>query len=68
MSKRVSKEPKVIIRDGKPVSVILPIKEYGELIKRLGDADHCVFEEAAEQTTVFPSAVRIPCRTQQGRC
>ena len=34
MSKRVSKEPEVIVRDGKPVSVILPIKEYEELLER----------------------------------
>jgi PHD/YefM family antitoxin component YafN of YafNO toxin-antitoxin module len=43
MSKRVSKEPEVIIRDGKPVSVILPIKEYEELLERLEDADDVAY-------------------------
>ena len=39
MSKRTSKEPEVIVRDGKPVSVILPIQEYEELLERLEDAE-----------------------------
>ena len=32
-------EPEVITRKGKPVSVIIPIKEYQELIERLEDAE-----------------------------
>ena len=43
MSKRVSKEPEVIVRDGKPVSVILPINEYEELLERLEDADDIAY-------------------------
>jgi PHD/YefM family antitoxin component YafN of YafNO toxin-antitoxin module len=31
-------EPEVVLRRGKPVSVILPIKEYEELLERLEDA------------------------------
>lgn len=30
-------EPEVITRKGKPVSVIIPIKEYEELLERLED-------------------------------
>ncbi len=43
MRKRVSKEPEVIVRDGKPVSVILPIKEYEELLERLEDAEDIAY-------------------------
>lgn len=43
MSKRVSKEPEMIVRDGKPVSVILPIKEYAEMLERLKDADDIAY-------------------------
>lgn len=43
MSKRVSKEPEVIVRDGKPVSVILPIKDYEELLERLEDAEDVAY-------------------------
>lgn len=33
------REPDVITRRGKPVPVILPIKEYQEIVERLEDAD-----------------------------
>jgi hypothetical protein len=32
-------EPEIVTRKGKPVSVILPIKAYEELLERLEDAD-----------------------------
>jgi prevent-host-death family protein len=31
-------EPQIITKKGKPVSVILPIKQYQEMIERLEDA------------------------------
>ena len=31
-------EPEIITKKGKPVSVILPIKQYQELLERLEDA------------------------------
>lgn len=31
-------EPEIVTRNGKPVSVILPIKKYQEMIERLEDA------------------------------
>ena len=34
-----SAEPEIITRSGKPVSVILPIKQYEELIERAEDAE-----------------------------
>jgi len=32
-------EPEIITRKGKPVSVILPIKTYNEILERLEDAE-----------------------------
>ncbi|MBN8247858.1 MAG: type II toxin-antitoxin system Phd/YefM family antitoxin [Verrucomicrobia bacterium] len=32
-------EPELVFRGGKPVSVILPIKDYQELIERAEDAE-----------------------------
>ena len=33
--KRANTEPEIVTRNGKPVSVILPIKQYQEMIERL---------------------------------
>lgn len=32
-------EPEIVTRNGKPVSVILPIKDYREIMERLEDVD-----------------------------
>lgn len=32
-------QPEIVIKNGKPVSVILPIAAYGELLERLEDAE-----------------------------
>ena len=37
--KAALREPEVVTKNGKPVSVILPIKEYQEMIERLEDAE-----------------------------
>ena len=36
--KAVLSEPEIVTRHGKPVSVILPIKDYKELLERVEDA------------------------------
>ena len=36
--KTANAEPEIVTRNGKPVSVILPIKKYQEMIERLEDA------------------------------
>lgn len=36
--KATHREPEIVTRSGKPVSVILPIKEYEELLERAEDA------------------------------
>ena len=33
-------EPEIVTRNGKPVSVILPIKDYKELLERAEDRDY----------------------------
>lgn len=37
--KTLMAEPEIVTRKGKPVSVILPIEEYEELLERLEDAE-----------------------------
>jgi PHD/YefM family antitoxin component YafN of YafNO toxin-antitoxin module len=37
--KGILREPEIVTRNGKPVSVILPIKDYEELLERLEDAE-----------------------------
>ena len=32
-------EPEIVTRNGKPVSVIVPIKDYEELLERVEDAE-----------------------------
>jgi PHD/YefM family antitoxin component YafN of YafNO toxin-antitoxin module len=42
-------EPEMITRRGKPVSVILPIKEYKELLERAEDASDVAWLKRARQ-------------------
>ncbi|MEI9960650.1 MAG: type II toxin-antitoxin system prevent-host-death family antitoxin [Limisphaerales bacterium] len=42
-------EPEIITRKGKPVSVILPIKEYQELLERAEDAEDTAWLKRARQ-------------------
>jgi prevent-host-death family protein len=37
--KAANSEPEIVTKNGKPVSVILPIKKYQEMIERLEDAE-----------------------------
>jgi len=39
MSKATLPEPEIVTRKGKPVSVIIPIKDYEELLERVEDAE-----------------------------
>ena len=36
---KANAEPEIVTRNGKPVSVILPIKKYQEMLERLEDAE-----------------------------
>ncbi|HEY5296857.1 MAG TPA: type II toxin-antitoxin system prevent-host-death family antitoxin [Verrucomicrobiae bacterium] len=42
-------EPEIVTRKGKPVSVILPIKEYQELLERVEDAEDVAWLKRARQ-------------------
>ena len=43
-------EPEIVTRKGKPVSVILPIKAYEELLERLEDAEDVAWLKRARKT------------------
>jgi len=36
---KANAEPEIVTKNGKPVSVILPINEYQEMLERLADAE-----------------------------
>jgi hypothetical protein len=42
-------EPEIVTRKGKPVSVILPIKDYEELLERAEDADDIAWLKKARR-------------------
>jgi len=42
-------EPEIVTRKGKPVSVILPIKDYEELLERAEDAEDVAWLKRARQ-------------------
>ncbi len=43
-------EPEIVTRKGKPVSVILPIRAYEELLERLEDAQDVAWLKRARKT------------------
>ena len=43
-------EPEIVTRKGKPVSVIIPIKDYEELLERVEDADDVGWLKRARKT------------------
>jgi len=42
-------EPEIVTRKGKPVSVILPIKDYEELLERVEDAEDVAWLKRARR-------------------
>lgn len=42
-------EPEIVTRNGKPVSVIIPIKKYEEMLERLEDAEDRKWLERARR-------------------
>jgi hypothetical protein len=42
-------EPEIVMRKGKPVSVILPIKEYEELLERAEDVEDITWLKKARR-------------------
>ena len=44
-----SREPEIVTRKGKPVSVIIPIKEYEELLERAEDGEDVAWLKRARK-------------------
>ncbi len=42
-------EPEIVTRKGKPVSVIIPIKDYEELLERVEDTDDVAWLKRARR-------------------
>ncbi len=42
-------EPEIVTKNGKPVSVILPIKQYREMMERLEDAEDVAWLKKARR-------------------
>lgn len=42
-------EPEIVTRKGKPISVIISIKDYEELLERVEDADDAVWLKRARR-------------------
>lgn len=42
-------EPEIVTKKGKPVSVILPIKDYNEIMERLEDAEDVSYLKKARR-------------------
>ena len=47
--KAILAEPQIVMRKGKPVSVIIPIKEYLELVERAEDAEDVAWLKRARR-------------------
>lgn len=47
--KAAAAEPEIITKNGKPVSVILPIKRYQEIMERLEDAEDVAWLKKARR-------------------
>jgi len=47
--KEAKAEPEIITRNGRPVSVILPIKRYEELLERAEDAEDAAWLKKARK-------------------
>ena len=47
--KATAAEPEIVTRNGKPVSVIIPIKVYEELLERVEDAEDIAWLKQARK-------------------
>jgi prevent-host-death family protein len=47
--KAANSEPEIVTKNGKPVSIILPIKKYQEMIERLEDAEDVAWLKKARK-------------------
>lgn len=47
-----NREPEIVTRDGKPVAVIVPIKDYEELLERAEDGEDVAWLKRARRKKV----------------
>ena len=47
--KAAMSEPEIVTRKGKPVSVIIPLKDYKELLERVEDSDDVAWLKRARR-------------------
>ena len=47
--KAINREPEIVTRNGKPVSVIIPLKDYQELLERAEDAEDVAWLKRARK-------------------
>jgi PHD/YefM family antitoxin component YafN of YafNO toxin-antitoxin module len=47
--KAINREPEIVTRNGKPVSVIIPLKEYQELLERAEDVEDVAWLKRARK-------------------
>jgi prevent-host-death family protein len=47
--KGVNRKPEIVTRNGKPVSVIIPLKEYQELLERAEDVEDVAWLKRARK-------------------
>jgi hypothetical protein len=64
---KLTTAPEVVTRKGKPVSVILPIRDYLDLVERSEDAvDVSWLKKARRRTTSFrPLEEYLDCRSRR---
>ena len=61
--KAANAEPEIVTRKGKPVSVILPIQQYQEIMGRLEHAQHVAWLKRARRKKLhFRPLEEVPCR------
>jgi len=46
---KATREPEIVTRNGKPVAVIIPIKDYKELLERAEDAEDVAWLKQARR-------------------
>ena len=52
-------EPEIVTKNGKPVSVILPIKQYQEILERLEDAEDVAWLKKVRRNLQYRSLEEV---------
>lgn len=65
--KTAHREPEIVMRNGKPVSVILPIKSYEELLEHAEDSEDVAWLKRARCKTLRYRSIDDYLAKVQGR-